>query len=1668
MRAVLAFLLCLGGVAPIWAAPPVSSSGAEVAWTAPLEGYILDAAAGIEKSVALSRPRRLSAQTWLAAQLRAGEVAWVHLDGDPQAQAVRFAFLSGGIEGMVAQEATPAQPAPGDFLFTAPPGPPTRLGIIVRAAHEKAAPRAQIWRGGIQSPGFRWELWEEQAKAWAKHQSGPPPAPPDLTGEPLVERLKLIADAINAAPAAEMTSAPEAVAALLRAEALLANLPGRELRFPYFRRYELTDKLARATPQAKPVQKIEDQRMFELTDKEPLRISIDGPAVLRIEARTRYEKNASPHPTPLRLQLRSQGRLLALAAEELLPQLPQELEASAQLISSRRRILITAAPGRHTYDLQLVGGPAWISVYSHTRSIHAEDLASHSEDISRLLSQVHVPKPGVLADLLTAEVNFLSLNDDAARTGFAAVAQAAHSPLVQAFALLRLSALHFDFAQAERTSASALALLKTETSAEAQRLRHVLVADQLIRVVAKTAPKQAAPAAAIQLLEATPEALPYMLPHVGPLLRYLPGQRARALPMYQQALRQSPLDAALRHYADREWYTGTRWTALPGSELGGAQSVSLLAPPLQPISCADAAAEGLRAFAPLGNQELTASVAKNLAPPPSLHRFDLISLRTGVPRLGWASLTLNGQTARLPLIWPRQTIALALGAGPHKLRAAILNDPSGSLLAPCKLLSDAAQNASLVEHHFSSLATAGSQVHAVIPEPGIAAFVGLEIRPSPTLRAGKLLVRTAQGLFARIEVSGHGVDYKVVGLSTGPAIVVVLPLPAATQYVDIVREDDGAPILLRTLLRRSLAAQNPVTPRVPTVDRDKQEELYARLRQATRAVRQAEEGSTAQAQARLLRAEILTDLQAVTLARLDVERVLLGTKNVDLLERARALSTALTELPLISAPRSTETALILTAGANLSDDTSDANTDKPCIDAALRQWATAPEAARQAAAGCDSILGNYAAALMEENGGSLDRAAQHYASAYQKTRATGRAVPALAREAALRFFARGAGPAGRYALALAAAAEQAGDSEGARALGLVRRLSHAQPVRGTDSGLSIRVAEPAVLSPSLRAALSDISWDSGLFLEVRPGKSTETDFHLSAPMGVRVETLCDDAGEPNPVAPPCQVRVAIDGAPIGDSAVRSLRPGQRDRSPEVHFGRGEHRIQVTLDRASPGALAFVHLLTSRPIASERPNAEGDFAMPIIPPPVQRFVALREQPVRLRVHGPTALRVDAWFSPSFESRALAIELEAPGRTAEKRVYPVCTQPAEQKSLAALPGYDCHSTLMVPLLDAGTYQLQLAPLGATRMATALAVFDDEPALADLRSPSPPNAKDVAADETLLDTANSALLQLRPPLSYAKAALGTLQIEQTGVFGSVGRTDLRVGDSFAQTAIYYRRRLADLPVWLRGASYLRLREGAPSYGGEGMLFGRIPVIELRTYAQLQAYTQSVNGHQEYSIGFHSYLERSIEIIPHLYILPRFGFTASYQSLKARPALPGSDGDAGPSTAVVTPIDLQVFNLYDAAHQTGLYGQMLLWWVPFINTITFARARLTSNQSVRQLDSVSGRLGLDMAFHTTEIVASYELEYFRIDDARQKSVLQHRIMTELSQTIWLNRNHRLGLRLSSSVEASSRAMTWIVGGFWEGSHGRGLDDYSTPEINLPQQLGRGRGFARPEETFR
>lgn len=1686
LAATLCHILALATLPAAVVAQPVTGSGAEFFWSAPKEGALLDVSAGQEKPVSLQSPRRLPAQGWLVATLHPNEVAWVHLDGDPEGRSVQFAFLSGGAGGAAALEAAPERHGNGDFVFTAPlaAGPMNRLALSVRA--NQPAPRAQIWVGSVKSPGFRWELWEQQAKKWAAHPEKQPPSPPDLAGEPLVERLTLIRDALALAQSESGQTNADAVSALLKGEALLANLPVREPFFPYFRRKELTSNLANS----RKVQKLEDQKMMEVVDAQPLTFTLNGPSMLRIEARTQFDNSPQHRSTPLQLVLSSEGRMVGLAAEDVLPvepkdqkeaRNPKEQAAEENRLSSRRRIVIATAPGRHTYELKVHGGPAWVSVLTHTRTLHAEQLASHSEDIPRLLDQARSLSrsngaDGAFALLVDGETSYLSLDDAHARERFQLLLNKARAPQLRAFAMLRLAALAKGGESRQDALAPALALLGDAQDEAAVRLRNMLIAEHLTRVLAKTEPGTAPSKDAVELLLAHPDALTFMPAFAGPLLRYVPGPRSLALPLLAAAQRRVPLDPVLRHYLTREWFTGSRWAALAALEMTGAQSVDLLAPPAQLTTCDEAGRQGARAYAPLSEKDAELDVPVSLAPESSLHRFHLVTLHPGAPRVNWAVVTLDGERSRLPLLLARERLPFALGAGHHRMRATSPGAKAGSLLGPCALLQQPSDIALLMEHRFSALSGPGAHVRVEVPGAGTPGFLGVELRPAAALRGGRLLLRTEQGVIGHINIEGHTADAQVVGMNIGPAVMLELPLPAATRSLDIVREDSGEQLLVRTLLRRSLATPEAVAPATPVLERGNPV-LLEHLRQATRA-RRAAKDPAAEAQAQLKRAEILSMLQAIALSRMDAERALPKLMDPAAMARTHTLLATLNEPSLVLVPPGGPAAALLAPGAGLEASAQ----EEACVARALVRFAEKPAAGRAAAARCPGVLGRYAAARLEEQDGNAEAAARHYEAAYLASVAAGAPRPGLAREAALRYAERGPGAGSQDALALATAAAQAGDLDGPRAIERVRGLSHPRAVRGVDEGEAQRVEEGEIAPLTLRAALADVPWEPGKFIEVRAGKSAQTGFDAKQPIRLRIDLLCDDEGEPAAVAvtPPCNLRVEVDGVPVGEGRIHQLRGGEQLRLADVSLGSGPHRIQVALARRhavpgpSDGALAFVHLSSDRPLhgAAARPDTQGYFTVPIAPPPLQRFIATPDQRVQLRVQGPTVLRMDALAQRGSGERAITAELVRDGGAPIRRTYPICTQPTSQQPPILQPGFDCRSVVMMPLVDPGTYRIQLRAAGTPRMAMALSVFEDE-ATQGYEGPAPAAGAALVAEASgdIEQPANPALRSIVRPDSNWLRGLGTLQVQTLGVISTGGGAS---DDRYAETAVYYRRKLDDLPIWLKGGALLHLRDGPASFGLEGRIFARIPVIQLRLSAEMQGFTQAVDATQAYALGFHTYMERSFEVVPHLYILPRFAFTANYQSLESRPiesASTGAGGDAQDGAAVsaaATSVDASVFNKFDAAHRTAIYGQLMVWWVPFINMIVYGQGRLTSNQSVHQLDSVRGRFGFDLAIRTTEFVSYYEIAHFLADDARANSVLRHRIGAEIGQTIWLNRNHRLGLLLSANVEATTRETTWIFGAFWEGSRSRGLDDYSTPEINLPQQLGQGRGYLRPEETLR
>jgi hypothetical protein len=678
--------------------------------------------------------------------------------------------------------------------------------------------------------------------------------------------------------------------------------------------------------------------------------------------------------------------------------------------------------------------------------------------------------------------------------------------------------------------------------------------------------------------------------------------------------------------------------------------------------------------------------------------------------------------------------------------------------------------------------------------------------------------------------------------------------------------------------------------------------------------------------------------------------------------------------------------------------------------------------------------------VLTDAAGDSAHAALFYEHAFRQS-----ALPGLARAAALRLVEDDPQDGG-WAYALAQAAADGGDPEAERVLHHVRASGHWRAVHAVDSGFPLRLDLPAPHRRSLRAALVDLPWVED-YLEIRPGGIGEMTLHLEEPADFHVEAVCDGR-----LPASCGLDVLLDGV----AQPRTVLTDMVHRLSQIALGTGAHRITFAHDNSAVDSRVFVRVTADRPligtIATPRLRHNSHFTVPVRPPPRHAFRATATEPVQLRVAAPTALRLDA-IDATGRAKAIDVELRAPDGTVVHRPAAICPATNEMR----LPS--CQDRTVLPLLDHGTYQVVVRPdRGSADVVLAIRESDTPPLAAEPPLTPPPLAPPPSLD------ANPVALHLRAPMSNFLHLLGTLTVQQLAVVAPTNN-EPRVGDQYAETSFIYRRKLDHSPVWLKAAGLVRLRPGnggsmgAPTGGAELFGFARIPPINLRLFVDGFLYSQSVDNQQQTALALDSYLERSFAVAPRFYILPRFAFNGFYQSLAAPPATTNNH--------VFTPIDPQVWNAFAAAHPTAIYGQILLWLVPSINSIVYGQVRAYSNRDVHALDRVSARLGFDVLFHHTELAAYYDLTQELVDDARSKSVLRHRFNAEIDQNIWLHRNHRLVLRTGGYVDPINNTPVVFFGGFWEASVSRGLDDYSTPEINLPQQLGGGRGLVRGEEAL-
>lgn len=1577
----------------LWAAvtsaatPSPGPSDAEPLWRAPASLLELDLEHHTRVPVKVG-PRDLSATRWTAVPIQAGETWNLH-STDPEA--IELALLAGDETNGAMRRVVGRRLSVSDLAYQAEPGPPALLLVRALGAVKVSAELRLLEE---RSPGFRWELWEDAAKAWALQPAGAAPAAPSTGGERLNDTLTFLRDALEAAPGDGTERGPGA--ALLTATALLLDLPLREPIFPFFSRREVTVEPrppAILTPHGEA---------FRLDEGKALAFEVDGPGLLRVDA---FAFAAVPrrYRGPFDLLLEADDQALAATFEAVTLLTPLE----GFVFSTQRRLLWPIPPGHHRLSLRSRGAGAALRVVSHRRLGHATDLITREEDLGHLLSLASAASPGsVRGRLICAEALWLGGDRAAARAAFAQ------------FDLATLSGAAKALVQSRRLALTPLTVpLPEPAPGEDDEVAIARVAAQLHRGLATVPPAS--------VLRRVP-----VLAAVA--LRGAPGQRAKSLEVLGDAVKASPLDEPLRERLQREWWAGARWATIPLSLEPGAWRAAVLAPGVELSNCAEARERGSPAYVEPPGPELTFTVPPEVAPTGSLHRYHLL-VRTSGPALGQLDLELDGQRTQMPLALSAQRLPFALSAGEHPAR---LIATGAHLFVPCSIAPVALAGDALVEHEYAALGEGGS-ASAPVFDPGTVGAVAVELRARPSEVEHSVRVEVEGAAPMVLTLRSTAADPRVVGAALGPAVQVVLPVAATASRITITRQDSsGDPVLVRLLVRRSLGAPRLFVPRAAQ-PRASPEQLEA-LRELTRALQETTSVQE-RAVARLRRAELLLALDQVTLGRTEVERALPFLAVGDA-EFARAMLAASAEPPLV--PAAGRRSLVLAAGAGLAVSAA----ERACLDAALPQG-TSSKVRR-----CPGAAAAYFAGLLADQEGDQAAAASDLLRAFELTRS-----PALARDAAGRLAAS-APERAVEALALATLSEQSGDSDAARIAARVRGASRFRPVRAVVQGPAVKVDAQLIQPPSVRAALANVRWSPGTFLEMHPGKGAEFALQIDRPLEVELEADCDLTGSVAGEAAPCLFTTELDAVAVGPPAEVPLASSRVVA--KVRLLPGSHRFHLALTPGGEERTGFVRVVTNRAVLPDSPTrADGHFILPIRPPPEHRFAATARQPVTLTVQGPTLLRVEALFEPG-ERRLLEVSLTGPDGRVEKRTLAVCDGSAEP--LRASAPFDCGGISLVPIAVPGAFHVALSPAGSARAAISLSLRELTPAAtAPASNVEPPLAREPV--EAAAQPPPPVLGLVTPPVEDGWKLPGTLRLEQIAYLGGDNAVDPRVGDRFGESSLTYRQRLSSLPIWVAASGSIREHlRGAPLFGAELLGFARLPITNIRLYLDVKATTERVGTTQEFAARLNAYVERSFEVAPRLYLLPRLGYATSAQSMSALPPLRLGDVLATPE------VDPGVYNGFDQRHPRRAYAQLLVWWVPFINTITYLRLRPTLAPNVVSFDVLDARAGFDVAFRTTEVIAYYDYQHLLPGQTRARPADTHRLSLEIQHTLWINGDHRLGFRIAGRLDPVNQSSSVLFGMFWEASAGRGLDDYSTPEVNVPDQIAQGRGVAQKEESLR
>jgi hypothetical protein len=503
--------------------------------------------------------------------------------------------------------------------------------------------------------------------------------------------------------------------------------------------------------------------------------------------------------------------------------------------------------------------------------------------------------------------------------------------------------------------------------------------------------------------------------------------------------------------------------------------------------------------------------------------------------------------------------------------------------------------------------------------------------------------------------------------------------------------------------------------------------------------------------------------------------------------------------------------------------------------------------------------------------------------------------------------------------------------------------------------------------------------------------------------------------------------------------------------------------ELTLQmRPGPGRWAAVAR-----IAFDREVPESRFVDKVgwvLEPPrtTLRYLAASGTSTALRVAGPTLLRIDAVAEPGEKASIVA------------------TVEGKRETLAADGSphlFSVHGPSTVSIaVQGGAATLRFAE--RTAIASSEAESDDTE---DESEGSEPGASpDAAAGQPAPAAIGRARANVLPvldldadsraqgwrdvarasaePLSPLQASLGTLVASTTVAYGTLHLGSLDTDpDGYVEESLGYRRRIesTNLTVLLSGTA--RERAGDPTGGAGAVLYEDLDALRLRISGTALGYTQQIEGQQIATLQARGFVEYSARLASTLFVLPRLGYDGYYSNIPHAPASTGH-------------VDDDVYDPFRYSQPTLAFAQVLVWYVPFFNDIFYVRGRATMNAEAGRLSHTAVRPGFLSVFGDLEVDGYADGTYYAPDPRTHSS---SSFETTLSGTVAYN----APLVMGSMMLVPGVTYTQVVtGGGWQAlasatfiaNYRRGLRDFSSLELNFPEQESMGVPWRGPHEAFR